>query len=326
MGPLDHLARMLVDHMHQPWRNFATIINKSLSRKTSSNDKLRQSRVAISWSIFYRKNVNYLELIREDLAYQIDYKQEKLRRHEIIPYLRFTKIIINHFLLLNPSIPITDLSQPHTRGSSEGTGIIPRVPDKVKDSFEAKGDSVIDWGSEEESEYSEENRIDEEIEQVSIDEEEEKQDDQDGDDDRSIDIEKTDDEKETDDEFAHGNVDEEMKDAKVVVTGKDAEEIINESVDTEINSLWDIQIQQELPLIESPFVLTIPILVIPEPIVLSPIPEVSSVTPVTTLPPPPSVTNVTPVLQQQTTPIPTPPITTTAPVATTVPDPLTTII
>ncbi|GKC85302.1 hypothetical protein Tco_1141019, partial [Tanacetum coccineum] len=194
-------------------------------------------------------------------------------------------------------------SQPHTRGSSEGTGIIPWVLDEVKDSSKAKGDSTIDWGSEEESEYSEENKIDEEIEQVSTDEEEEKQDDQDGDDDRSIDIEKTDDEKETDDEFVHGdeyvhrNVDREMKDDEVAITGKD-----------------------------SPSVLNVPILVIPEPTILSPIPEVPSVTPVTTLPPPPSITNVTPVLQQQTTPIPTPPITTTALATTIVPDLLPVIV
>ncbi|GKC63188.1 hypothetical protein Tco_1095786, partial [Tanacetum coccineum] len=65
--------------MHQPWRTLATIINKCLSGKTSSNDRLRQLRVAIL--------------------------QAKLRRREIMPYPRFTKIIINHFLSLNPSIP-----------------------------------------------------------------------------------------------------------------------------------------------------------------------------------------------------------------------------
>ncbi|GJY27176.1 hypothetical protein Tco_0401902, partial [Tanacetum coccineum] len=48
-GPLDHLARMFVDHMHQPCRTLAIIINKSLSGKTSNNDRLRQSRVSILW-------------------------------------------------------------------------------------------------------------------------------------------------------------------------------------------------------------------------------------------------------------------------------------
>nr|GEU49471.1 hypothetical protein [Tanacetum cinerariifolium] len=91
--------------MHQPWRTLATIINKCLSRKTSNNDRLCPSRVAILWGMFYRKKVDYPELIWEDFAYQINYKQAKLRRLEIMPYPRFTKIIINNFLSLNPSIP-----------------------------------------------------------------------------------------------------------------------------------------------------------------------------------------------------------------------------
>ncbi|GKF23157.1 hypothetical protein Tco_0075479, partial [Tanacetum coccineum] len=69
-------------------------------------------------------------------------------------------------------------------------------------------------------------------------------------------------------------------------------------------------------------ILIVPISVIPEPIVLSPIPEIPTVTPSTTLLPPPSIINLTPVLQQTITKIPSPPITTVAPAATTVPDPL----
>ncbi|GKD37792.1 hypothetical protein Tco_1257999, partial [Tanacetum coccineum] len=91
-----------------------------------------------------------------------------------------------------------------------------------------------------------------------------------------------------------------------------------ESADTEIKSPMDIQIQQEIPHIQSPSILNVSILVIPEPKVLSPIPKITIVTHATTLLPPPSVTNITHVL---TTPIHTPPITTTAPAATIVPDP-----
>ncbi|GJY22308.1 hypothetical protein Tco_0394874 [Tanacetum coccineum] len=38
-----------VDQMHQPWRTFAALINRSLSGKTSSLDKLRLSRAQILW-------------------------------------------------------------------------------------------------------------------------------------------------------------------------------------------------------------------------------------------------------------------------------------
>ncbi|GJU06340.1 hypothetical protein Tco_1122770 [Tanacetum coccineum] len=504
-GPLDHLVKMFVDHMHQPWRTLATIINRCLFGKTSSNDRLRQSRVAILWGMFYRKNVDFPKLIWEDFAYQIDYRQAKLRRSEIMPYLRFTKIIINHFLLLNPSIPkgpsssihtikddglirrlkfvrigkdfqeygraipetmvtegikkseayrtfvkystvlippkksrgkgsegkksvvtlkpisvkvsdesdpepakrqtesdleparstrkrssgitfkdissaskkkspdksqkrkgiqtliveeqlATDTMQalkaskrssknkPHIRGSSEepgvtpgvldestvilttsseGTGTKPRVPDELKGSSEVKGDFAIDWGSKEESEYSEEENVDEEIEWLTTHEEEEKKDDDEND--RSINMEKTNDDEETDDEFVHGDeyvhddVDEEMKDDEDAETGKDDEEIIDaEKIEV---TKGDLEQARKLPQ-QAPVYLCHPVLVILEPTVLSPIHEIPLVTPATTPPPPPFVSTITPVLQQTTIPIPTPPITIVAPAATTVPDPL----
>ncbi|GJY39167.1 hypothetical protein Tco_0425531 [Tanacetum coccineum] len=46
-GPLYKHTNMFVDHMHQPWRTLAAIINKCLSGKTASNDKLRKSRIDI---------------------------------------------------------------------------------------------------------------------------------------------------------------------------------------------------------------------------------------------------------------------------------------
>ncbi|GJY03632.1 retrovirus-related pol polyprotein from transposon TNT 1-94 [Tanacetum coccineum] len=50
-GPLHKHTNMFVDHMHQPWRTLAAIINKCLSGKTASNDKLRKSRIDILWGM-----------------------------------------------------------------------------------------------------------------------------------------------------------------------------------------------------------------------------------------------------------------------------------
>ncbi|GKB11974.1 hypothetical protein Tco_0845897 [Tanacetum coccineum] len=478
-----------------PQKTLATIINKCLSGKTSNNDRLRQSRVAIFWGMFHEENVDYLELIWEDFAYKINYRQARLRRREIMSYPRFTKIIINHFLSLNPSIPKVPRSGMHTikddevirrlkfvkigedfeeygrtipktmltegikkakkkvsisaddniipepdvalelgksmslteakeeeaarrvhatherlvtesdpkparrstrrrpsgidfrdtssvskkkspdqsqklKGSSEGTGVSPGVPDE----------STVILTTSSEGNGTKPGVPDEVKGSFEAKEEEKKDDDED---DKSIDIKKTDDDEESDDEFMHGDeyvhddVDEEMK--YVAKTRKDDEEIIDvektdaektevtkgdleqarklpltssslfvssgfgnqflnlssdtsligttkESADIEINSLLDIQIQQEVPHIQSPSILTVPVLMIPKPMVLSPIPEIPTVTPVTTLLPPPFITNLTHVLQQQTTPIPTPPITTAAPSATTIPDPLPAIV
>ncbi|GKA76957.1 hypothetical protein Tco_0783418 [Tanacetum coccineum] len=160
-----------------------------------------------------------------------------------------------------------------------------------------------------------------------------------------------DDNEETDDEFVHGDEqvnddeDKEMKNAKVEEFGNGDEEIpdaakadaekteevkddtkkvelpptsfsLSVSSDAKINSLLDIKIQSEVPHIQSPSVLTIPVLVISKPSVLSPIPETPSVAPITTLLPPPYVSTIPLILLQTTTPIPIPPTTTEAPTVT----------
>ncbi|GKC41644.1 retrovirus-related pol polyprotein from transposon TNT 1-94 [Tanacetum coccineum] len=110
-GPLNRHTNMFVDHMHQPWRTLTAIINKCLSGKTASNDKLRKSRIDILWGMFNRENVDYPELIWDDFAYQIDHIKEKRTRRENLPYPRFTKIIINHFLKQHKSL--TNLNHKH---------------------------------------------------------------------------------------------------------------------------------------------------------------------------------------------------------------------
>ncbi|GJZ86677.1 hypothetical protein Tco_0658287 [Tanacetum coccineum] len=92
--------------------------------------------------------------------------------------------------------------------------------------------------------------------------------------------------------------------------------IVKDTADAEINSLLDIKIESEVPHIQSQPVLTIPVSVIFEPSVLTPIPETPLVAPATTLLLPPSVSTIPPVLLQTTTPIPTLLITTKAPTIT----------
>ncbi|GJZ83821.1 hypothetical protein Tco_0648994 [Tanacetum coccineum] len=222
-------------------------------------------------------------------------------------------------------------SQPHAEGSSEGTGVSPGVPDKstvilttssegnstklgVPDKVQSSSAAKADWGSEEESGYSEKETTNEET-----------------------DDEETDDEFVHNDEYVHDNVDEEMKDVEVADTWKGDEEItdttkadakkIEEVKDDNkkaelppSSSNLSVSSGFEIPHIQSPSILTIPVSVIPEPTVLSPIPEIPTKTLAITLPPPPSVTTIIHVLQHQSTPIPTPPITTIAPTITTIPD------
>ncbi|GJS94388.1 hypothetical protein Tco_0801356 [Tanacetum coccineum] len=113
-GPLYKHTNMFVDHIHQPWRTLVAIINKCLSGKMASNDKLRKSRIDILWGMFKRENVDYPELIWEDIAYQIDHRKEKISRRENMPYPQFTKIIINHFLKQHKSLTNLNYQHYHT--------------------------------------------------------------------------------------------------------------------------------------------------------------------------------------------------------------------
>ncbi|GKB29439.1 hypothetical protein Tco_0868840 [Tanacetum coccineum] len=89
-GQLPHFSQMYVDQMHQPWRTFGAIINKCLSWKTLSNDRLQLSRLRILWGMYHKENVDYAALIW------------------------FTKAIIHHFMTKHKSISTRHGSPYHT--------------------------------------------------------------------------------------------------------------------------------------------------------------------------------------------------------------------
>ncbi|GJV65872.1 hypothetical protein Tco_1476700 [Tanacetum coccineum] len=101
-GEINSLNDVVVDQMHQPWRTFAALINRSLSGKTSGLDKLRLSRAQILWGMFHQKNVDYVELLWEDFIYQIENRVYK--KQEKMYYPRFTKVIIHHFLIQDKTL------------------------------------------------------------------------------------------------------------------------------------------------------------------------------------------------------------------------------
>ncbi|GJU71702.1 hypothetical protein Tco_1263107 [Tanacetum coccineum] len=67
---------------------------------------------------------------------------------------------------------------------------------------------------------------------------------------------------------------------------------VKDTTVAEINSLLDVQIQQEIPHIKSPSVLTVSVSVISEPLVLISIPQTPLVAPATTLLPPPTISSI----------------------------------
>nr|GEY78751.1 hypothetical protein [Tanacetum cinerariifolium] len=76
-GDIIYLFNVSVECLHQPWRAFATIINKCLNGKETGMDKIH-------------------------LLFQIECKEAKKTNN--MPYPRFTKIIIDYFMLKDQSI------------------------------------------------------------------------------------------------------------------------------------------------------------------------------------------------------------------------------
>nr|GEU58624.1 hypothetical protein [Tanacetum cinerariifolium] len=101
-GEIRLLTDVNVNSMHQPWRSFATIINKCLSRKATSLDTLRLSCAQILWGVYTMKHVDYVSLLLEDLVYQVENKNAK--KNNDMYYPRFTNVIIDFYMSKDQSI------------------------------------------------------------------------------------------------------------------------------------------------------------------------------------------------------------------------------
>ncbi|GJR72268.1 hypothetical protein Tco_0084633 [Tanacetum coccineum] len=121
-GDIKYITDVIVDHLHQSWRTFASIINKCLCGKVSGLDKIRLSRVQILWGMYYKKNLDFVALIWKDLAYHIDNKDSK--KQDKMFYPRFTKIIIHHFLKKDKSMSMRNIMFMHTARDDSLLGTI----------------------------------------------------------------------------------------------------------------------------------------------------------------------------------------------------------
>nr|GEY81352.1 hypothetical protein [Tanacetum cinerariifolium] len=96
------LSDVNINKLYQPWRSFAAIINKCLTGKSSGYDSLRPSQAQIMW-LYHKRNVDYASLMWEDFVYQVEHKNHKKSNEMYYPW--FIKVIINHFMSKDLSIP-----------------------------------------------------------------------------------------------------------------------------------------------------------------------------------------------------------------------------
>ncbi|GJZ11140.1 hypothetical protein Tco_0545899 [Tanacetum coccineum] len=113
-GKCDMLSAIHTDQMHQPWRTFAAIINRCISGKTTGLDRLRESRYQILWGIRTSKNLFCCNLLWEGFMFQTDNREISFARKWHMPYPRFTKVIINHFISKDKTISMRNRINLHT--------------------------------------------------------------------------------------------------------------------------------------------------------------------------------------------------------------------
>ncbi|GJZ11499.1 hypothetical protein Tco_0546258 [Tanacetum coccineum] len=87
---------------------------KCISRKSSGLDRIRPSRAQILWGMYNKKNVDFVALLWEDFMFQADNREISFARKENMPYPRFTKVIINHFISKDKTISIRNRINIHT--------------------------------------------------------------------------------------------------------------------------------------------------------------------------------------------------------------------
>ncbi|GJU04670.1 hypothetical protein Tco_1121100 [Tanacetum coccineum] len=77
-------------------------------------DRLRPSRAQILWGMNNKKNVDFFALQWEDFMFQADNRDISPARKENMPYPRFTKVIINHFISKDKTISMRNMINLHT--------------------------------------------------------------------------------------------------------------------------------------------------------------------------------------------------------------------
>ncbi|GKC71517.1 putative nucleotidyltransferase, ribonuclease H [Tanacetum coccineum] len=109
-GKCDMLSAIHTDQMHQPRRTF--------------------------------KNVDYVALLWEDFMYQADNRKISSAQKEHMPYLRFTKVIVNHFISKDKIISMRNMINLHTVRDDSLLGTLKFVS-KTKD-YQKYGELIPD--------------------------------------------------------------------------------------------------------------------------------------------------------------------------------------
>ncbi|GKD76850.1 hypothetical protein Tco_1339471 [Tanacetum coccineum] len=123
---------MVATRLYQPWRSILSVLNRSLKRKDLSSDTLRLLILQILWGIVHSANLDIASLIYDEFEWQSVERSSRPSNMSKLLYTRFTKLIINHFLSNNTSIPRRSSSKLH---SSQDDQPITKLSNAVKGDY-----------------------------------------------------------------------------------------------------------------------------------------------------------------------------------------------
>ncbi|GKE00797.1 hypothetical protein Tco_1388780 [Tanacetum coccineum] len=151
---ITYLTDVNVHYLHQPWRAFATIINKCLSGKETRMDKIRLSHMKI-----LKKKALKPKYIRKKADSYISPKKKPVQatkglnalseaalteaeQMKLATKISKTQFHISHICGLGDGVDIQskvpDKQQQKVTGTNEGAGVTPEVPDVPKYDSESK--------------------------------------------------------------------------------------------------------------------------------------------------------------------------------------------
>ncbi|GJY80892.1 hypothetical protein Tco_0493643 [Tanacetum coccineum] len=96
-------------YMHQFWNTIQKNKDTDAYRFKMNKKKFRVD----TKGMYNKKNVDYVALLWEDFMYQADNKEISSARKEHMPYPRFTKIIIRHFISKDKTISMRNMINLH---------------------------------------------------------------------------------------------------------------------------------------------------------------------------------------------------------------------
>nr|GFB53284.1 hypothetical protein [Tanacetum cinerariifolium] len=79
-----YLTDVNVNKLYQPWRSFASVINKCLTGKSSGVDSFRLFQAQMLWGFYHRINIDFAYLIWEDFVYQVVSRHQATQQYGAI--------------------------------------------------------------------------------------------------------------------------------------------------------------------------------------------------------------------------------------------------